>query len=126
MQDNSNKEIKDEIDSFWKDKMKELENLTPEEIEDLLNYKRLEGGIEDEQSKLIRCPHEIVFSITANVLMENEKGEKTGSREICNKNYHIPVPIDKDYKIYMDAFFEYLEKSLGESIRHANSTGETK
>jgi hypothetical protein len=117
-------DLKDDIDSFWQTKLQELEDLTPEEIESLLAYKRLEGGTGSGPEKLIKCPHEIVFSIMANVLMENDKGEKTGSREICNKTYHIPVPIDKDYKSYMKAFFEYLEKSLGEAAKNANKISE--
>mgnify|MGYP006286865319 CR=1 FL=1 len=114
-------ELNQDLNDFWQTKLRELDSLTPEEIDSLLRFKRLEGGIDDEQHKLIRCPHEIIFNITANVLMENDKGEKTGSREICNKNYHIPVPIDRDYKEYMNAFFEHLEKALGESVKYANN-----
>ncbi len=83
--------------------------------------------------KLLPCEHEIVFSITANVL-ELEEAEKqpqnddapinkdkvtTRSKEICTKNYHIPVPADKDYNVYMTAFFQFLEESLINAAKQA-------
>lgn len=71
-------------------------------------YQNLSG----EPEKLSHAPHEIVFNITANVLEENEKGEKTRSKHICTKYYHIPIPIDGNYNIFMDAFFNFLEESL--------------
>ena len=61
-----------------------------------------------ENKKLIECPHEIIFKVTANVLEENKDGQLVSSKEICTKDYHIPVPADKDYKEYMNIFFEFL------------------
>lgn len=68
-----------------------------------------------ENKKLIECPHEIIFKITANVLEENKDGQLVSSKEICTKDYHIPVPADKDYKEYMDIFFDFLENGLASS-----------
>lgn len=68
-----------------------------------------------ENKKLIECPHEIIFKVTANVLEENKDGQLVSSKEICTKDYHIPVPADKDYKEYMNIFFEFLENGLASS-----------
>lgn len=74
--------------------------------------------------KLIECAHEIIFNITAHVMAEDEKGEVTSSVEICTKNYHIPVPFNKDYKSYMSIFFDHLEKSIINTISETNDTAE--
>lgn len=74
-------------------------------------YQNLSG----EPEKISDAPHEIVFNITANVLEENDKGEKIRSKHICTKYYHIPVPIDGDYHVFMEAFFKFLEESLASS-----------
>jgi len=99
----------------FQEKLKELENLSVEELKEILDMKN-DYEFEDKK-KLIQCSHEIVFSINASVLMENEKGELTGTREICTKNYHIPVPIDKDYEIFMKTFFDYIENCLKHGIK---------
>ena len=82
------------------------------------------GQLNDQPKKLIDCPHEIVFTVNANVLMQNEKGEHIGTEEICVKNYHIPVPIDQDYHIFMKSFFDHLQKAIGDSYK--NSSTDTK
>lgn len=66
-------------------------------------------------TKLMDCPHEIVFKITASVLEEDKEGQLVSSKEVCTKDYHIPVPIDKDYKEYMKIFFNFLENGLASS-----------
>lgn len=71
--------------------------------------------LDGEAKKLIECPHEIVFKVTANVLEENKDGQLVSSKEICTKNYHVPVPSDKDYKEYMTIFFDFLENGLASS-----------
>lgn len=84
------------------------------------NPERLEGI--DSSDKLLKCTHEIIFTVTAKVMEENTKGEIVGDKEICIKNYHIPVPIDKQYKDYMETFFDYLENKIIEGIDHSNQT----
>jgi maltose-binding protein MalE len=74
----------------------------------------------DENQKLFDSRHEIIFSITANVVEQDDTGQAVASRHICRKNYHIPVPATKDYNEYMTAFFDFLEKSLSDSANQAN------
>lgn len=83
-------------------------------------------GLNDNNpEKLIECQHEIIFKITANVLQQNDDGELTSSKEICHKNYHIPVPSGSPYKEYMDSFFTFLENCLLESADKSYNTGPT-
>lgn len=102
----------------------QIKNAIPEDIDSVISHKQIfdDPTRDEELKKLINSPHEIVFTVNAHVLTENEKGEITGSREISIKNYHIPVPVDKDYKHYMSVFFEYLENSILSSINKANET----
>jgi hypothetical protein len=79
---------------------------------------------QDSESKIIACPHEIVFTITAKVLEENQKGELISNKEIYTKNYHIPVPIDQDYNMFMETFFRFLEECLSTSANEAHSDKE--
>lgn len=114
--------IKDQIENF-----KELTQ-SSEKIDEILEYKRqFENPTADEKiEKLIDCPHEIIFTINAKVLAQNEKGELIDTREICVKNYHIPVPIDKDYKNYMAIFFKYLEDKIIDAVDYSNKNSQDK
>ena len=106
--------------------MKEKIELQPETLEQL---KDLIGAIENtvvqkpytefqeiadynSTTKLTNSPHEIVFDITASVFEENLKGELIGTKEICTKKFHIPVPIDKEYELFMKTFFTHIEKCI--------------
>lgn len=100
------------------EKLKELEDLSVEELKNILEMNQ--DYELDSNKKLIQCSHEIVFSINASVLMENEKGELTGTREVCSKNFHIPVPIDKDYEVFMKTFFDYIENCLINGIQESS------
>jgi hypothetical protein len=102
------------------EKLKEIQDLSIEELKDILDMKNDYDF--DNNKKLIKCPHEIVFSINASVLMENEKGELVGTREVCSKNFHIPVPIDKDYEIFMKTFFDYIEGCLTNGIQESSKS----
>jgi hypothetical protein len=97
--------------------------LSPEQYE-IIQDRVFEGesSFFPEDTKLIDCPHEIVFSITANVLEQNEEGQTIGSKELCVRTYHIPIPAEKDYKEYMDAFFGFFEKTLQASVEQAEQT----
>jgi hypothetical protein len=75
------------------------------------------GDFNDQPQKLLDCPHEIIFSVNATVMSQNEKGEHVGTKQICTKNYHIPVPIGKDYDTFMQIFFNHIEKSLESSYQ---------
>lgn len=76
-------------------------------------------NLSDEPEKLSLSPYEIVFNVTANVLQENEKGEKLRSKHISTKFYHIPVPVDGDYNVFMESFFKFLEENLASAANKA-------
>jgi hypothetical protein len=99
------------------------DTLNEQQIEEFLRQFDSQPGysqnLSGEPEKLSDAPHEIVFNITANVLEENEKGEKIRSKHICTKFYHIPVPIDGDYHIFMESFFKFLEEALSSSASQA-------
>ena len=103
------------MDSIELDKIKALYGQGIHSIDDSEKNKKLTNSI-----------HEIVFTITAKVMEENLKGEIVGEKEISVKNYHIPVPIDKDYKNYMSTFFKYLEDKIIDGIDHANENSKEK
>lgn len=113
-----------DINNQSKDDIAKIEQLvkSPELLDEILSHRQSEGNPAQEfvTKKLIDCPHEIVFNITAQALSQNEKGEIVGTKEICVKNYHIPVPVDKDYNHYMSVFFDHLEKKIIESIDDSN------
>jgi hypothetical protein len=90
-----------------------------------LNGDSLSGHLFEDNTKLISCRHEIIFNINANVLEENELGETVGSKAICTKNYHIPVPSDKDYNEYMDSFFSFLENCISQAAIKSNEETKT-
>lgn len=69
--------------------------------------------------KLIQCRHEIIFHINARVMEEDELGNHVATTAICIKNYHIPVPADKEYNVYMDAFFKHLETCIAQSAQYS-------
>lgn len=109
------------------DSFKDVDTSNPQNVLDFLkqNYIKDVPNIERPE-KILSCPHEIVFTIIANVLEENEKGETIGSKEVCQKNYHIPVPAAHDYNMYMDSFFKYLENCIKSSAKHATEKSEPK
>lgn len=84
-----------------------------------INMSALDPDLSTGKKKLLMCRHEIVFNINAHVMEEDEQGNTVATKAICTKNYHIPVPADKDYDIYMKSFFEYLEKCLSQSAQHS-------
>jgi hypothetical protein len=102
-----------------------IQNLSDNELKSIIDFKN-ETQPEKEIDKVFHSAHEIIFNVTATVMIQNEKQEITGAREICNKLYHIPVPIDKNYKEYMDVFFAYLEEKIVDSASHTNSILNTK
>lgn len=110
------------------EKLKTFIDSNNDGLEKIIEYKqKYEDPTSDEEiKKLIDCPHEIIFTITAHTLAQNEKGEIVGSKNICVKNYHIPVPIDKDHHNYMTVFFDYLEKKIIDSVDNANQTAKDK
>ena len=96
---------------------KSLLEMNNDEIFNLLQTKLSDNEIIGTPIKTYNCPHEIVFTVTANVFTSNEKGEIIDTEEICTKNYHIPVAIDKDYAVFMQTFFEHIEKCIISGIQ---------
>ena len=78
-----------------------------------------------EKKKLTNSPHEIIFDVTATVMEENDKGEMIGTKELCTKQFHIPVPVDQKYEIFMQTFFMHIEESLLNATNKAYNNGDT-
>ena len=76
----------------------------------------LHRSIQINNQKLIDCRHEIIMAITAYVYAQDDSGQDVAAEEICRKNFHIPVPANKDYHDYMKNFFMFLETCLSSSI----------
>jgi hypothetical protein len=112
-----------------------MKEITQEEKDNILNAldnikKQLSGHdlsdyISKDNVKLIECKHEIVISVIASVFEENETGETIGAKEIAKKNYHIPVPSNKNYQEYLSGFFNFLENCMTSSAQNMETEGET-
>lgn len=100
------------------EKQKILEALNS--IRSQVNDHSLHNLIAENHAKLIECRHEIIINVTANVMEEDDEGLTVGSKEICKKNYHIPVPSNKDYNDYLKGFFDFMEECMKSSAEHAN------
>lgn len=109
-----------DISESEKDKIHSIIN----DITDQYTNYHLANEISQEYDKLLDCRHEIVISVTARVLEQNETSEHIGTKEICKQNYHIPVPALKNYHVYMKGFFDRLEKCIATSDQE--TTKETK
>ena len=72
--------------------------------------------ISGSDSKLIECQHEIIINVIGKVYEENAEGQTVSAKEICQQNYHIPVPPLKDYKEYLTGFFRHLEECIVQSV----------
>lgn len=105
----------------------EADTADPEKLLNLIQNGLLNDvPVLDRPDKLLICPHEIIFTVIAHVMEENDKGELVSSKEICKKNYHIPVPPNNDYNRYMDAFFKHIENCISSSAKHATKQSEKK
>jgi hypothetical protein len=100
--------------------------LEKDEFEEIKQRFETQLNLFPESTKLISCPHEIVFSVTANVLEENKEGQSVGSVELLSQTYHMPVPEDKNYIDFVNAFMEFFEKTMAESYNEANKNTEKK
>lgn len=84
----------------------------------------LHRTIAENHAKLIDCRHEIVISVMAHVIEEDDIGQTIGSKEICKKNYHIPVPSNRDYHEYLDGFFKFFENCMSSSAQQQSPVKE--
>lgn len=80
----------------------------PELKNEYLGYSELDTS----PKKLIDCAHEIVFSVEANILEQNEKHENTKSVMIHRTTFHMPVPESHDPQEYMKTFMQHFEECL--------------
>jgi len=104
------------------------ENISEEEqklidnaIDSIRKQYSLANEISQEYEKLLECKHEIVITVTAKVLEEDNNGEAVGIKEICKQNYHVPVPQNKHYHEYMEGFFNHLQKCIMQSDQQATT-----
>jgi len=81
----------------------------------------LANEINQEYEKLIDCRHEIIITVNARVVEQDESGNPIGTKEICKQNYHIPVPAKKDYHVYMSGFFTKLQQCIMTSDKEATN-----
>lgn len=91
-------------------------------LEGILKQYSLANEISQEYEKLLECRHEIIITVTAKVLEQDETGNPVGMTEICKQNYHIPVPQNKHYHEYMAGFFERLQTCIMTSDKAATET----
>lgn len=128
--DMDNVENSEEMQKYKQQIVDYFQSLNAENPELLLDYLQSSYTTNvpsiDRPEKILICPHEIVITVIANVLEENEKGETIGSKDICQKNYHIPVPATHDYNEYMNAFFSHLENCIEQSAKNATNNSELK
>jgi hypothetical protein len=85
----------------------------PEKRKEIFAYQELDNT----PKKLIDSPHEIVFSVEANILEQNNNHENIGSRLLHKRNFHMPVPPQQDPAEYMEAFLKHFETALIESAK---------
>jgi hypothetical protein len=113
-------------DKSLKEFYQKVEEMTKQLNVDTYNNSHPELDRLLQPQKLVECRHEIVFNITANVMEEDDEGTVIGTVNICRKDYHIPVPANKDYNVYMSAFFKYLEECIANSAKICNENSQEK
>jgi hypothetical protein len=62
-------------------------------------------------------PHEIRVSMTIEISEVDEKGYLKETKEMIKKNYHIPVPAQKDYNTYVQKFTSRFQQKLTETCQ---------
>lgn len=121
-------EPNEELNEAYIDLIKNMKDLHPDNIKDVLkNASSQYGEIFEDQTKLTTAPHEILIKVNANVLEQNEKGEYVGSKGMFEQNYHIPVPTGAIYGDYVDSFFSFIKEAIIDTINKTdNKTQDTK
>jgi|LakMenEpi03Aug12_release.lakeMendotaPanAssembly.Ray.scaffolds.fasta_scaffold83752_3 hypothetical protein len=61
---------------------------------------------------ITNAPHEITVYVKAEVSEIDENGHLAETKDLFEKYYHIPVRNQKDYRIYVDKFFEKFHSNL--------------
>lgn len=86
-----------------------------EKIQKQLSGYSLADQLAMQDTKIIDCKHEIAIKVIANVYTQDDEKSIIDSIEICQKNYHIPVPAKKNYHEYLKGFFDHLENCMSTS-----------
>jgi predicted Zn-dependent protease with MMP-like domain len=76
-----------------------------------LDFSEKHPGILHPQ-KLTTAPHEITVHVRAMVSEIDNDGHLGEPKDLFEQYYHIPVRHQKDYKIYVDKFFEKFHSNL--------------
>ena len=85
-----------------------------------LNHEPLIQDTILEDKKLFVSKHEIKIRVEATVMEEDETGEVVSAKEVCKNTYRIPVPSNKDYHVFMKAFFDHMENSMRQGYEQAS------
>lgn len=88
----------------------------PEQRKEILGYQELDTT----PKKLIDSPHEIVFTVEANILEQNEKHENVSCKLLHKTNFHMEVPENKDAMKYMEGFLQHFQQCLLQSEKEQN------
>lgn len=81
----------------------------------------LEKSMGTENTKLIECRHEIIISVLATVMEEDEEGKTIGTKQIAKQTYHIPVPSNRNHEEYLKGFFNFIENCMSTSAEKMES-----
>jgi hypothetical protein len=102
-----------EASSLTKEQLDKLEEILPKNSFDILKH-QFDNQLSffPEETKLIDCPHEIIFSLGINVLEQDKEGYIVANREVSTKTYHIPVPTGIKYTEYVKTFTDFFEEAM--------------
>lgn len=71
-------------------------------------------------------PHEITVYVKAEVSDIDDKGNLSQIKDLFEQYYHIPVPNNTDYMLYVTKFFEKFHADLEITCQEINTQANTK
>lgn len=96
-----------------KEQLDKLEEILPKHNFDILKHQfDHQLNFFPEETKLIDCPHEIIFSLGINVLEQDKEGYLVANKEVSTRTYHIPVPSGIKYTKYVKTFTDFFEEAM--------------
>ncbi len=88
------------------------------------DYDTLHPSIQDGTHSMTGSRYEIVFNISANLLVNtpDTKQEQidTKSEKIYNHNYYIPVPEEADKDEYINNLLNFFQNKIAEATKEVN------
>ena len=66
------------------------------------------------------APHEITFTLKAEVSEIDDKGYLGDIKQVVDKYYHVPVKSKDDWEVYMNKFFDKFHHSLENVCQELN------